>query len=486
MAKRVRYNVINHIRLEEERNVLEITFDLNPANGEPLYIQLYNFFKKDIQTGKIEPGEKLPSKRKLSHHLGISQNTVETAYDQLLAEGYVESEERKGIYVKELNRDLFHHVDDVPKTIIEINDKSVQFEVDFSHGGIALEHFPYTIWRKLMIQSLYDDESASFLNGEPKGELPLREAIAKYLYQSRGVRCSTNQIIIGAGTQYLIGLLTMIIGREAIYSMEDPGFHRTREAFKDQGVTLRPIPLDQDGIDIKHLSSSKANVTYVTPSHQFPNGMVMPITRRMELLKWAEDVGRYIIEDDYDGEFRYKGKPIPSLQGLDNNGKVIYLGTFSKSLIPSIRISYMVLPNSLLEKYHRHFTIYKQTVSRLHQHTLSQFMINGHWERHLNKMRTVYRKKQTALVQSIEKYMDRQATIIGDDAGLHILLSVQKQLSEKELIERAEAYKVKVYPTSVYYENNQPEQVPKILLGFGGLTEERLERGIRLLKEAWG
>ncbi|WP_066073379.1 MocR-like pyridoxine biosynthesis transcription factor PdxR [Neobacillus soli] len=465
--------------------MLEITLDFDHGSGEPLYIQLYNFFKKDIQTGKIEPGEKLPSKRKLSHYLGISQNTVETAYDQLLAEGYVESEERKGIYVKELNRDLFLHSNNAPKSTKVLVEEIVQYEVDFSHGEIALEHFPHSIWRRLTIQSLYEEESSYFLNGEPQGELPLREAIAKYLYQSRGVRCSANQIIIGAGTQYLIGVLTMIIGRDAIYSMEDPGFHRTREAFKDQGVTLRSIPLDQDGVDIKHLFSSKANVTYVTPSHQFPNGMVMPIIRRMELLKWAEEDGRYIIEDDYDGEFRYKGKPIPSLQGLDRNGKVIYLGTFSKSLIPSIRISFMVLPSSLLEKYKSHFTIYKQTVSRLHQHTLSQFMINGHWERHLNKMRTVYRKKQTALVQSIEKYMGQQATIIGDDAGLHILLSVQNQLSEKELIERAKAYKVQVYPTSVYYENNQPDREPMVLLGFGGLTEEQIKHGIRLLKEVW-
>ncbi|MFJ5714412.1 PLP-dependent aminotransferase family protein [Neobacillus sp. NPDC093127] len=465
--------------------MLEITLDLDPRSGEPLYIQLYNFFKKEIQTGSIEPGEKLPSKRKLSHHLGISQNTVETAYEQLLAEGYVEGVERRGIYVKELSRDLFHHIDESPKTIKEMNDESVQYEVDYSHGGIALEHFPFTIWRKLTIQSLYEEESAYFLNGDPQGEVPLREAIAKYLYQSRGVRCSANQIIIGAGTQYLIGLLTMIIGRDTIYSMEDPGFHRAREAFIDQGVTLKPIPLDQNGIDLKHLVESKASVTYVTPSHQFPNGMVMPITRRMELLKWAEEEGRYIIEDDYDGEFRYKGKPIPSLQGLDHNGKVIYLGTFSKSLIPSIRISYMVLPPNLLEKYSQHFTIYKQTVSRLHQHTLWQFMINGHWERHLNKMRTVYRKKQTTLIRSIEKYFGRQVTVIGDEAGLHILLSVRNQLSEKELIEAAKAYKVRVYPTSVYSENDQPDREPRVLLGFSGLTEEQMEKGIQLLKEAW-
>ncbi|MBO0959712.1 PLP-dependent aminotransferase family protein [Neobacillus sp. MM2021_6] len=465
--------------------MVEITINMDYGSGEPLYIQLYNFFKKEIQTGKIEPGERLPSKRRLSQHLGISQNTVETAYEQLLAEGYAESVERKGIYVNNLNRDLFIHFEDSPKTQKEISEDSVQYRVDFSHGAVALEHFPYSVWRKLTLQSLYEEENSHFLNGDSQGELALREVISKYLYQSRGVRCSADQIIIGAGTQYLIGLLTMIIGRDRIYSMEDPGFHRTREVFKDQGVTLKPISLDQEGMALNHLAESKANITYVTPSHQFPNGMVMPITRRMELLKWAGEKDRYIIEDDYDGEFRYKGKPIPSLQGLDRNGKVIYLGTFSKSLIPSIRISFMVLPTSLLEKYNQHFTFYKQTVSRLHQHTLWQFMISGHWERHLNKMRTVYRKKQTVLIQSIEKYLGQKVTVIGDEAGLHILLNVQNQMSETELIERASEKKVKVHPTSVYYANQDIEQEPMILLGFGGLTGDQIELGIRLLKEAW-
>lgn len=470
----------------EAMGVLEIMLDLDYESRDPLYIQLYNLIKKEIQAGKIEPGEKLPSKRKLSLHLGISQNTIETAYEQLLAEGYVESVQRKGVYVKELNRDLFLPMHDVANMTKEIKDENIQYDVDFSHGAVAIEHFPYPIWRKLTVQSLFEEESSYFLNGDPQGELPLREAIAKYLYQSRGVRCEANQIIIGAGTQYLISLLTIVIGRDRIYSMENPGFHRTREVFKDQGVRLKPIPLDQEGINLTQLVKSKANVTYVTPSHQFPNGMVMPISRRMELLQWAEGEGRYIIEDDYDGEFRYKGKPIPSLQGLDHNGKVIYLGTFSKSLIPSIRISYMVLPDSLLEKYNQHFTIYKQTVSRLHQHTLSQFMLNGHWERHLNKMRTVYRKKQTALIRSIEKYLSDHVQIIGDEAGLHILLCFHNHLSERELIERAAEYKVKVYPTSVYYEGGYPDQKPMVLLGFGGLTEEKIEQGVQLLKAAWG
>lgn len=466
--------------------LLEITLVLNTQSGEPLYLQLYQYFKQEIQYGRIEAGVMLPSKRKLALHLGISQNTIETAYQQLLAEGYVESKPRKGIFVKEIHHDWILNSIKVPTTTDEMEkEENGPNLIDFSHGKIALEQFPYTTWRRFTIQSMYEEQSTLFLNGDGQGELPLRNEIAKYLFQSRGVRCTQGQIIVGAGTQYLIGLLSMIIGRDAIFSMEDPGYHRTREVFKDQGVTLIPIPLDDNGISMKHLYNSNAQVTYVTPSHQFPFGMVMPITRRLELLKWAEGKGRYIIEDDYDGEFRYKGKPIPSLQGLDPNNKVIYLGTFSKSLIPSIRLNYMVLPPTLLKKYQEHFSLYKQTVSRLHQHTLWQFMKEGHWERHLNKMRTVYRKRQNTLISSIRENMGNQVAIIGEESGLHILLHVKNNMSEKQLIETAIKHKVKVYPTSVYFSQPTPDQKPMILLGFGGLTESEIEQGIQYLKKAW-
>jgi GntR family transcriptional regulator / MocR family aminotransferase len=465
--------------------MLEITFNFDDSRENPLYFQLYLHFKQEILAGKIEPGVRLPSKRKLSQHLGISQNTIESAYVQLSAEGYIESIPRKGIFVKELDQELFIKQNSPPRIVHEEISETEEYRIDFSQGNIALEHFPYSIWRKLTLQSLYEDENSFFLNGDPQGELPLRNEIVNYLYQSRGVSCSPNQIIIGAGTQYLLGLLTMMIGRESIFSMEDPGYHRTREVFKNQGVSLKPIPLDQEGININALIESKANITYVTPSHQFPNGMVMSIARRMELLKWADEEGKYIIEDDYDGEFRYKGKPIPSLQGLDHNGKVIYLGTFSKSLIASIRINYLVLPLSLLNQYNQHFTVYKQTVSRLHQHTLWLFMKHGYWERHLNKMRTVYRRKQHTLISTIEKCMGRGVTVHGDDSGLHILLTVKNGMSEKILIDRAKEYKIKVYPTSIYHMLDKSELNPQILLGFGGLSEEEIESGICMLKEAW-
>jgi GntR family transcriptional regulator/MocR family aminotransferase len=465
--------------------MIEITPFLDQNREVPLYFQLYEYIKHEIQAGKIKPGVQLPSKRKLSIYLGISQNTIETAYQQLSAEGYVESKPRKGIFVNTIDNERFSIMDPNPSiNICCKEDEKEQYQIDFSHGTIALEHFPYLVWRKLTVQSLYADQNLLFLNGNPKGEFALRQEIAKYLYQSRAVRCDPEQIIIGAGTQYLISIVTMLLGRHLVYSIEEPGFHRTRAVFKDQEVVLKTIPVDKDGMNINLLKTSAANVTYVTPSHQFPLGIVMPIARRMELLGWAYENNSYIIEDDYDGEFRYKGKPIPSLQGLDDRGRVIYLGTFSKSFIPSLRTSYLVLPNKLIDTFDKHLTIYKQTVSRLHQHTLYEFMKNGHWERHLNKMRTIYRKKQKALLAAINKHLGTKVTIIGEDSGLHILLRVQNDLSEEELIVRAKEKQIIVYPTSVYF-SGDTDQIPLILLGFGGLSELEIDRGLQLLNEAW-
>jgi GntR family transcriptional regulator / MocR family aminotransferase len=467
--------------------ILEITVVLNSQSNEPLYFQLYSFLQKEIVDGRLGPDTKLPSKRKLASHLSISQTTVETAYQQLLAEGYVKSEPRKGLFVTDLQTDLLSVVKENPlnRDMYTQVHPTNPIKVDFAHGKIALNEFPFSTWRKLTIQSLYEEESHLLLSGHRQGDLPLRIEIAKYLYQSRGVCCEPDQILIGAGTQYMVSFLTMLIGRERTYSMENPGFHRSREAFKDQGVKLLGIELDQDGIKVEDLRKSGASVTYVTPSHQFPMGMVMPISRRMELLAWAHETESYIIEDDYDGEFRFTGKPIPSLQGLDQHGRVVYLGTFSKSLIPSLRISFMVLPPTLLTLYQNRYSIYKQTVSRLHQQTLYLFMKEGHWNRHLQKMRTTYRRKQATLLSLLSEKLGKQVTVIGVDSGLHILLEVHKQMTESELVNLAEKHRVKVYPTSVYYSSFDQHYTPKILLGYGGLTEKEMELGVELLKKAW-
>ena len=464
--------------------MIEITPVLDSKNGEPLYLQLAHYIKQEILSGRIKPKEKLPSKRNLSNYLALSLNTIQSAYDQLCAEGYVESRPRKGLFVATFDNDIMFNQKSIEKMYSKSQQVEVNAKVDFNSGKVDLEHFPYSAWRKLTIQSLYEDQGELFYNGNPQGELLLREEIAAHLYASRGVRCSAEQIIIGAGTQVLIGLLCMLIGKEHIVALENPGFHRTRITLQDLGVNTVPIPLDKDGIIINELKNTDAHVVYVTPSHQFPYGMIMPISRRMDLLKWAEDRNGYIIEDDYDGEYRYKGKPIPSLQGLSTKESVVYLGTFSKSLIPSIRISYMVLPSSLLIKYQEHFTIYKQTVSRLHQDTLFRFMKEGFWQSHLNKMRTLYRKKQSTLMLALNNYLGQNVNIIGEKSGLHIVLEVKNNMEEEELINTAMNVGVKVYPLSIYY-SGTTNVGSRILLGFGGLTESEIVTGIKLLKKAW-
>lgn len=469
--------------------MLELTPELNSSKDIPLYIQLYEYIKTEIQNDKIKPGTKLPSKRKLSQHLKISQNTVQSAYEQLSSEGYAESRPRKGIFTTEIDNDLFKlSINHKTDNIISKNDSlSADSDsiIDFNYGSIDTESFPFATWRKLTFQSLFPESSDILALGDPQGDILLRKEISDYIFQSRGVKCSPEQIVLGAGTQIILTLLCMILGRNHIYAFENPGFNRARHVFTDQGIKVIPISLDEYGISIKELKQSCAKVVYVTPSHQFPSGIVMPVSRRLELLKWCREEDGFIIEDDYDSEFRYIGRPIPSLQCLDDIGHVIYMGTFSKSLIPSVRINYVVLPQELLKIYNDNFKIYNQTVSRLHQDTLYKFMSQGHWSRHLNKMRTVYRKKHAVLIAAINKYLNEKIKVIGENSGLHILLQVKNGMTESQLIISAMDMNIKVYPSSVYYYKDNKNETPCVMLGFGALSEEQIEQGIKTLKEAW-
>ena len=320
--------------------------------------------------------------------------------------------------------------------------------------------------------------------GHPQGEVSLREEIAKYLYESRGVRCSPSQIVLGAGTQILVKLLFQLL-QGSCYAVENPGYHRKMVAFEQGENRVQMLSLDRDGICIADLENSDANVVFVTPSHQFPYGMIMPITRRMQLLQWAKkEEGRYIIEDDYDSEFRYSGKPIPALQGLDTDGKVIYMGTLSKALLPSLRMSYIVLPKNLINKYQKQYLFYTQSVSRIDQEVIRKFLNEGHFEKHIHKMRVVYRKKRDRLVFEIEKYFADQVEVIGEDSGLHILLKVHNGMREEDLITEAAKHRIKVYPVSTYYKDGTaPGNI--VLLGFAILSEEEIVKAIQLLSTAW-
>ncbi|MFL0492735.1 PLP-dependent aminotransferase family protein [Bacillus sp. AFS054943] len=462
--------------------MLELTPNLNTQSKIALYVQLYEYIKKEIKDGTIPAFTKLPAKRKLAIYLQVSKNTVEAAYEQLLAEGYIESISRKGYFVCKIEQMI--HVEGSEDRIAEISFRERDYTFDFTQTGVDTNTFPFNMYRKLINDVWQPHNNELLFLGHPQGEVSLREEIAKYLYESRGVRCSPSQIVLGAGTQILVKLLFQLL-QGSCYAVENPGYHRKMVAFEQGENRVQMLSLDRDGICIADLENSDANVVFVTPSHQFPYGMIMPITRRMQLLQWAKkEEGRYIIEDDYDSEFRYSGKPIPALQGLDTDGKVIYMGTLSKALLPSLRMSYIVLPKNLINKYQKQYLFYTQSVSRIDQEVIRKFLNEGHFEKHIHKMRVVYRKKRDRLVFEIEKYFADQVEVIGEDSGLHILLKVHNGMREEDLITEAAKHRIKVYPVSTYYKDGTaPGNI--VLLGFAILSEEEIAKAIQLLSTAW-
>ncbi|EPC8422115.1 GntR family transcriptional regulator [Bacillus wiedmannii] len=462
--------------------MLELTPNLNTKSKIALYVQLYEYIKKEIKDGTIPAFTKLPAKRKLASYLQVSKNTVEVAYEQLLAEGYIESASRKGYFVCKIEQMIY--VEGSEAKVEEVSFREENYKFDFTQTGVDTNTFPFTMYRKLINDVWQPHNNELLFLGHPQGELSLREEIANYLYESRGVRCSASQIVLGAGTQILVKLLFQLL-KGSNYAVENPGYHRKMVVFEQGEKKVQMLSLDRDGICMAELENSDANVVFVTPSHQFPYGMIMPITRRTQLLQWAKkEEDRYIIEDDYDSEFRYSGKPIPALQGLDTNGKVIYMGTLSKALLPSLRMSYIVLPKNVIKKYQKEYLFYTQSVSRMDQEVIRRFLNEGYWEKHIHKMRVVYRKKRDRLVFEIEKYFSNRVEVIGEDSGLHILLQVHNGMREEELIKEAAKYSIKIYPVSTYYKDGTaPENV--VLLGFAILSEEEIAKAIQLLHKAW-
>ncbi|NGQ97012.1 PLP-dependent aminotransferase family protein [Brevibacillus sp. SYP-B805] len=467
--------------------MLDILPRLHGESAVPLYMQLYHHFREEIQANRIAAGTKLPSVRRLSAHLQISKTTVEMAYHQLLAEGYVESRDRSGFYVVEIEGGLSGDQAVPPAAAVSRlpgAEKPVSY--DFHMARIDAEHFPFAVWRRLSNQCIRPEAKELLHYGDRQGEYGLRTQIAHYLRQSRGVRCTPEQVVIAAGTQIAILLICQLLGMDGrAVAMEEPGYQDVRAVFAKLGFTMKPIPLEEDGLNIQALRESGARVVYITPSHQDPSGTVMPVAKRMKLLQWADEVGGVILEDDYDSEFRYRGKPIPSLQGLDARGSVIYLGTFSKALLPAIRVSYLVLPQALLERYREQCCHFDQTVSRLHQKTLELFMQSGEWERHIRKMRVIYQKKHAALLQAVKAIFQDNVRVMGQDAGLSVMLEVQSEKSAEELEKIAEEAGIKVYSTTRKWMNRPQGLVPSFQLGFGGLSVEEIWRGIERLHACW-
>ena len=462
----------------------ELTINLIGNTKIPMYEQIYKYIKAEIQSGKIISGEKLPSIRLLCRHLEISRSTVELAYEQLQSEGYVEVLPRKGFYAAQVEG-LYHL--DVPSEETGEDSKSEAeiFRYNFTPNGVDLRSFPYSVWRKLSKDVLLDDRTELFRLGDPKGEAALRQAIGIYLHQARGVNCRPEQIIVGAGSDYMLLLLNAIIGTSHPIAFENPSYRRAYRIFKQLGYETYTVDMDRKGMDVEKLKTLPASLAYVMPSHQYPLGVIMPIDRRMELLAWARERSeRYIIEDDYDSEFRYKGKPIPALQGYDESEKVIYLGTFSKSIAPAIRISYMVLPNSLLQVFRQSESVLSSTVSKVDQMILKNFLKEGYYERHLNKMRALYKNRHDVLIRSLRPLMNR-CRVTGEQAGVHLLLTFTDGRTEDELIAEAKKHSIKVYGLSEYYVEQEERKEATILLGYANMEENDIIEAASILNKIW-
>ncbi len=464
--------------------MIEITPWLDRKKGQSLYSELYKYMKGEIEAGSITVNTRLPSIRQLAQHLTLSKNTVEAAYQQLVLEGYVDNRLRSGYYVLPIDEVTAIPPTMSPPVVCESKDDT-EARYDFAYGDIEVDRFPMREWARCLTDSLYEKPFEALGYGNKQGDPELRAEIASYVFQSRGVVCHPDQIIISSGTQQSIGLLCQLLQlRGERIGIENPGYHGVRTVLSNHGCIVTPISLEHDGLSIDELVMSGSKAVYITPSHQFPMGMILPIQKRNQLLRWAEDNDALIIEDDYDSEFRYVGQPIPALKALDSSGRVIYLGTFSKSFLPAARLSYMVLPTSKMEQVYKELQAYNQSVSPIIQRAVYLFMQRGHFARHIRKMRRIYYSKHSALIRAIIQLMGNRVDVIGHKSGLHILLDVKGRDSE-QLIEQARKHAIKVYsPRDQWLE---PLSCPNsyVMLGFGAIHEEAMEEAIQILNQAW-
>lgn len=438
-----------------------LTYNLTATGSDSLYESLYKCIKNDILQGKLCAGEKLPSKRSFAKNLGISVITVENAYGQLSDEGYIYSMPKRGFYVSDI--DMVANPNTSAKTSADANlfDDSASiacspYFADFSSNQTDSEIFPFTIWTKTVRSVLNDNRIQLMINPPCGGILPLRNAIARYLGDFRGMKVAPHQIIIGAGTEYLYGLLIQLLGKDLIYGVENPGYHKIGKICKSMDVSYRHVDLDENGVSIHELEEKKIDIIHTSPSHHFPTGIVMPVSRRYELLGWAaKKKQHYIIEDDYDSELRLSGKPFPTLQSIDVSGKVIYMNTFTKTLASTVRISYMVLPEDLAKRFYSELSFYSCTVSNFEQYTLAQFMENGSFEKHINRLRNYYQNKRDAILKELKSgSIGKYITIQEEEAGVHFLMHIQSDCTEAEIVEKAKVGGVKLDPLSRYYIKN--------------------------------
>ena len=451
-----------------------LTYELKKAPGVPLYEALYRCIRGDILSGKLSAGEKLPSKRSLAAHLEVSLITVETAYSQLAAEGYILPKEKVGYFVERIQT--------VPSGVMHL---SVTAEiappklVDLTANSPA--KFPFSVWSRLQRQVLTDFGSQLLEAVPHQGCAALRQAIARHLSGFRGMQVDPENIIIGAGTDFLYNLLLQLLGNHRIYALEEPGYSKIRRIYEAAGARVMAVPMDGQGVCPGALAD--AQVLHISPSHHFPTGIITPPRRRRELLDWAAAGDRWIIEDDYDSEFRFDAHPMAAMYSAEADGRVIYMNSFSKTLAPSIRIGYMVLPPALMAQFRQRLDFYGCTVSAFEQHILAHFLDHGHFEQHINRMRKFYRARRNKLLEILKNcpWADK-LTIEEADAGLHFIVHVNTELPDEALEGFCRAQGVQVNCLGRYYQGQVPlEGQHRLVVNYSGLQDQDVEKLSKIL-----
>lgn len=459
-----------------------------------LYEQIYQQLRDQILEGTLSTGSKLSSTRSLAEELQVSRNTVEAAYQQLCSEGYISSRSRSGYHVEKIEGRLLESQENTaapqihsPNSPVVRRDDNIDSLINFQYGCLHPKDFPERTFRRILNLVQSSDEYLSIVHyGQRTGDPRLKAEIAAYLQNSRGVKCRPEQIILCAGTLSCLSLIAQLLLRHGNrIALEEPCYDSVRCLFQNHGYSVLPVPVEKNGVSLSLLKKHSCTAAYITPSHQFPTGAVLPINKRLELLDWAEQAGVYLIEDDYDSELRYSSRPLPSLQSLDRRGRVIYLNTFSKSLAPGLRFSFMVLPEPLLKEYNEYFSRYNCSLPLLEQLMVYHFIREGHWTRHLRKISLSNKKRHESLVTAISEVFGKRAVIHGGHAGLHVLLEVRNGDSEAVLIEKARSAGAAVYPVSIHYAQRAHYSDNMVLVGFSGLSEKEIEKGIQLMEHAW-
>ena len=457
---------------------------LDKKKGLPLYEQLYEQLQQSIIRGELKRGEALKPIRVLAEELQVGKNTVNRAYQQLLSEGYIRSVIGSGYYVEELSDLVYKRPEYIGTYLSEKEDYPIQY--NFNYENIDGESFPWTKWRQYVQNALLEESYSTEISYEEnKGNLELRKGLCTYLNNSRGIRCTPEQIVISPGTQYAVDTIAEILPQSHYrVGFEEPGYDDMRNIFQKKGHTIVPLPVIESGVDLQILEHTNCNLMYLLPSHQFPTGITTSLTRRLQLLEWAQKKQIYIIENDYDNEFTYGKSRLHSLKYLDEGDNVIYLSTLSKVLSPSIRCAYFVLPESLMEVYDARYQYYYSCLPTFTQRALASFIGDGHLEKHVRKMSLVNKKKHQIFMSTMYKLLSEEIEIYDATAGSHVLMKINGCCDQKALLNQMLRRGIKIYGTKEFWYKKENSKEDTFLVGYNSISEQDVEKACQAFAAA--